>query len=189
MDGTKKRLILTALLAAALPVLVATSGEAQTVAHTFDELRILVASGDTVYITEQNERERPARVLEVSGSSLAVLMDGTRRDLEQGAVMRIRKRVGDPLWNGAVIGAATGVGAAIAIGASLDAFEDCGAACVALNGGIYGGIGALVGVGIDALIKSRRTIYAATDRERRARVVLRPDVAGATKALNVSVTF
>lgn len=94
MAATKERLILPALLAAALPVLVATTGEAQTVARTFDELRFLVASGDTVYISEQGERERRARVLELSGSSLAVLSDLLRMGALSRPLAPARPRIG-----------------------------------------------------------------------------------------------
>lgn len=151
MDVNRVRLLVVVFLAAVLPA----RAQAQSVARTFDELRMLVGSGDTVFVTEQTGPERRARVLEITGSSLAVLVDGGRRDLEEGGVMRIRMRGGDPLWNGAVIGAVTGVGIVVAIGAALDGFDDCSAQCVALDGGIYGGLGALVGVGIDALIKGR----------------------------------
>ena len=64
------------ILALSLPFVVAlvsaVSAHAQTVATNFDELRLKVKAGDTVYVIEGNGEERRARVLELAPSSLAV---------------------------------------------------------------------------------------------------------------------
>jgi hypothetical protein len=108
----------TPLAAFALLVLLAPRSEAQAIAENFDQLRFRLQAGDTVYIVDGTGEEQEARVLDVSSSTLAVSIKGTRRSLAERDVTRIRRRLPDSLWNGAIIGAATGSGLAIGLGAS-----------------------------------------------------------------------
>lgn len=144
-----------AVLMAAAPV------TGQTVATTFDELRLKVKAGDTVYVTNYSGRsEQEARILELTGSSLALSIDGIQRDLVESDVMRIRQRLPDSRKNGALIGFLVGA-AGITTGAIVMASPSgsCTGGCVAVNVLYGGGVGALVGLGIDALIQGRKDIY------------------------------
>lgn len=178
----------TTAVASLLLALSALTADAQDVAHNFDELRLKVAAGDTVYVTESTGKERQARIVEISGSSLAVSIDGTHRNLTEPGVTRIRRRLSDSLWNGAAIGAAASVGVGLAVGASFDALDDCDAACWAINGLYYGGMGALVGTGIDAMFKGRKTIYMA-DRQSSTTISLRPLLSSGSRSVIVAVRF
>lgn len=94
-------------------------------------------------------------------TDLAFTRDGSSYEIEipEGRVRHIREG-GDSLKNGALIGAAVGgVGmGALAAGMCSDGGDCTGVAPAAL---FYAGIGALVGVGIDALIKNEDTVYIA----------------------------
>ena len=171
---------------ALLVLLLAPRSEAQAIAENFDQLRFRLQAGDNVYIVDGTE-EQEARVLDVSSSTLAVSIKGTRRSLAERDVTRIRRRLPDSLWNGAIIGAATGSGLAIGLGASVG--DECSAACWATGVAFYGGIGTLVGTGVDALIKGRKTIYTAAGGDPSAKVVVRPLMLPGVKSLSLSVQF
>jgi hypothetical protein len=175
------------LIAFALLVLSTAHSEAQAVARNFEQLRFRLDAGDTVYVTDGAGREQQARVLEVSSAALAVTIDGGRRDLAERDVTQIRRRLPDPLWNGAVIGAATSAGLGIAAVASV--LEGCSYSCWVIEVGLYGGMGALIGTGIDALVRGRKVIYATGDREASAQVVVRPMLLSGRNGLTVSVQF
>jgi len=90
-------------------------------------------------------------------------IDGTHRDFLETEVTIIRQRRGDSLANGAWWG--FGVGAALAA-AVLVAYTACdlcdgelgpGEAAAAI--GVYGAMGAGIGVGVDALIHRQQVIY------------------------------
>ncbi len=84
------------------------SAQAQTVARSFEELRVKLRPGATGYVTDTSGQERKAQILDLSPSSLALSMDGATRDLDENVVRRIKQRLPDPVWNGAVIGGAVG---------------------------------------------------------------------------------
>ena len=128
---------------------------AQDVATTFDELRLKVGRGVTVYVTENDGREYTATVVSVSATAFTVSVEGKDRRLEQPAVRRIRQRLPDSLWSGVVIGGGIGV----ALGAlSVGLADDCSGGCAA-SPVISGATFAAIGAGIDALIAGKKVIY------------------------------
>jgi hypothetical protein len=152
---------LNALISVALTVLMAVPVSGQTVATSFEELRFNVKVGDTVYVTDDSgTSEQRARVLELTASSLAVSIDGVRRDLSERNIQRIRRRLPDSRKNGVLIGFF--VGAAASTGAAMrlaSPVGSCRGRCAAVNVLYGGGVGALIGLGIDALVQGRRDIY------------------------------
>ena len=93
------------------------------------------------------------RLIELSPTSVAMLVDGRRVDVPIEDVLRIDVQ-GDSVKDGAIIGAGVMVGLT---GLSCAAVADAGYCVTAL---IFNtGIGALVGAGIDALHKGRTPIY------------------------------
>lgn len=66
---------------------------AQTVAGSFEELQARVKIGDTVYVIDGSGLETRGQIATLSGVSLAVTLDGTRRDFVASAVKRIDQRV------------------------------------------------------------------------------------------------
>jgi hypothetical protein len=132
---------------------------AQDVATNLEELRLKVGPGATIYVTEEGGEEYTAKVVSLSTSALVVSVNGANREVSESAVRRIRQRLPDPLWTGALIGFGVGVGlGALAAGASESCSSEGGAQCAgpALGMGLLGGG---LGLGIDALIKGRKVIY------------------------------
>jgi hypothetical protein len=128
---------------------------AQDVATNFEELRLKVRPGATVYVTDENGREYAATVVSISATTLAVSVGGKDRRLEQVSVRRIRQRLPDSLWSGVLIGGGIGV----ALGAlSVGLSDDCSGGCAA-SPVISGAMFAAIGAGIDALIKGKKVIY------------------------------
>jgi hypothetical protein len=93
---------------------------------------------------------------------LVIKVDGMERRFEGNRVRRVQKR-GDSLRNGAVIGAI--VGAAIGLLGSLIADcpgDDPGGPCPVARVGLFAASTAVysaAGIGIDALIAGRTTLY------------------------------
>jgi hypothetical protein len=176
------------LLCGVLAASVSTA-EAQGIAATFQELRLLVRPGDTVMVTDTAGREVRGRIAELSPPALTLTIDGARRDLMEADVATIRHRRGDPLGNGALWGFGIGAGL-VAIGVAL-ACDGCGgeeAGYILLGAALYGGMGAGIGVGVDALITRPHVIY-----ERRpvsgARLGISPILTAGRKGALVSFGF
>ena len=145
----------------ALTMLLATSATGQTVASNFEELGLKVKAGDTVYVTDGSDRpEREARILGLTGSVLTVSIDGARQELDESNVRRIRQRLPDSRKNGALIGFLVGAAGSVAGAKAMESpAGSCSGGCVAGSALYGGGLGALVGLGIDALIQGRKDIY------------------------------
>jgi len=117
-----------------------------------------------IYLLDDTNVEVRGRLLELDADGVSLLVDDVRRRYDRSSIRRIDRR-GDSLRNGAMIGAGIGAG----FGALLSGMADCpggGAGCAAarlsfviINAGLYAGMG----VGIDALVTGRTTIYVAPD--------------------------
>ena len=109
------------------------------------------------------------------------------RQLQQLALeaqngVRIDRRRNDSVLNGAIIGAAAGVGTGIALCLAMEPWETCN------NPGPlarFGALGAAIGIGVDALIRPRETIFMPPGTH----VSVAPVVGRATKGLRVAVRF
>ena len=175
----------------AFAVLMAAPVTGQTVAASFDELRFKVKAGDTVYVTDDSGKsEQEARILDLSASSLAVSIGGVRRDLVESHVKRIRQRLPDSRKNGALIGFLVGAAGSVTGAKALESPRgSCRGGCVAVNVLYGGGLGALVGLGIDALIQGRKDIYVRGASRSSQDIVVRPVVTSQAKGLNISLRF
>ena len=162
-DGTlgARRGFVPHLTFVVMAVLMATPVTGQTVATNFEELRLKVKAGDTVYVTDDSGKsEQGARILDLSTSSLVVSIGGVRRELLESNVARLRQRLPDSKKNGALIGLLIGAAGSVAGAKALESpAGSCSGACVAGNILYGGGLGALIGLGIDALIQGRKDIY------------------------------
>jgi hypothetical protein len=132
---------------------------------TTDRWQGLAPSGlQTVYVRDRLGVETPGRLLGLNPDSLLLLVNGVERRFDIADVARVQKR--DSLRNGTIIGAIVGVGMGlVAAGLSDCPGEHPGGNCagfraagVAVSTGVYAGLGA----GIDALVRGRTTIYAAS---------------------------
>jgi len=111
--------------------------------------------GEDVIVTQSTSgQEIRGQIVELSSTTLAMLVAGRRVELPIESVLRIDGQ-NDPVKNGAAIGAVTVGGLA-----TLGCFSALGTSgfCVT-NGLLYAGLGALAGAGVDALHKGRTTIY------------------------------
>jgi hypothetical protein len=163
---------------------------AQAIATDFEQLRFKVGAGDFVYVTDNTGRiEQRARVIELTASSLVVSIDGARRDLAESHVRRIRQRLPDTLWNGALIGSAVSIGTGAAIAIAVASGESLDVASVGIGLAFYGGIGALVGMGVDAMVKGRKTIYEGDRPNASMDFAVRPVVLHERKSISVTVRF
>jgi hypothetical protein len=112
------------------------------------------AVGEEVFVTHTGSGQPVrGRLIELSSTSLAILVGGRRVDVPVDDVLRIDVR-GDSVKDGAIIGAGVMVGLTAL---SCAAVDDAGYCVTALI--LNTGIGALVGAGIDALHKGRTPIY------------------------------
>ena len=160
---TRRLVLFTVVCASGLilpAVCLAVPATAQDVATTFEELRFKVKAGDTVYVTGEDGQERKASIVDLSASSLVVSTGGAQSNLTEGRVKRMRQRLPDRLRNGALIGFLVGGAGSTAMAKTLESpTGSCTGGCVAANILYGGGVGALTGLGIDALIKGKKTIY------------------------------
>jgi hypothetical protein len=136
---------------------------AQGIATSYQELRLLVRVGDKVTVTETSGQQVSGKITDLSAASLALMVDGRPRQWAETEVATISQRRSDSLANGAWIGLVSGaalpaIGLAIAV--SQDDYDDdiSGGEAAALIA-VYAGLGAAVGVGIDALISRRQVIF------------------------------
>jgi hypothetical protein len=154
------------LMGLLMVVLIAMECSAQQ-ATSFDQLPLLIKPGDTVYVTDFSGNTVKGRITQLSSTSLGLTVNGNRRDLLQTNVSQIRQWRGDSLKNGAWIGFAVGLG--VGTLASIDSCrnsEACAPAAAILLP-TMGGLGAAVGVGLDALIPAKQTIYQNQNRTSR----------------------
>jgi hypothetical protein len=112
-------------------------------------------AGEEVIVTQSSSgQELRGRMLELSPTSLAMLVNGQRVDVPIDNVLRIDVR-NDSLKNGAIIGGAV-MGTLTAL-TCLPFAESAGQCATALV--FNTGFGVLLGAGIDALHKGRTPIY------------------------------
>ena len=170
------------------------AGSAQSDA---DRIRQRVKEGQEVRITDDQGREWHGRIDALTPDNLTVVThDRQRTDLAYGTILRI-DRPHDSLANGALIGLAAG--AAFGLGSVIAeeaedcepdfGFFDCGdptAAAYLFAPLVAGGLGAAVGVGIDALIRKDANLFL---RAGGARVRLAPAVGPGLRAVMVSVRW
>jgi hypothetical protein len=157
---------------------------AQPVAGNFDQLRMKVQAGDSIYVTDTTGHERRGRVVSLSESTLRMSFGDDAREFTERDVRLIRQRRPDPLWTGAAIGGGVGVVFG-ALAASID--EECSRGSGTSCAGpvlMMAGIGAGVGIGIDALIQGRKTIY----EGRAAGVFVSPWLTRGSAGIRVTIT-
>ena len=154
---------------------------AQT-AGSFEQLALLVESGDRITVTDSAGREQTGRIVDLSPSALALFIDGARHDFREVQVHSIRQWRQDSLKNGAWFGFAVGA----ALGATaLNPRADIAAPALFL--GLLAAAGTGIGVGLDALVPSRQVIYQSAGTARR--VTVAPLVARDRRGLAVSLSF
>jgi hypothetical protein len=118
---------------------------------------------DTVHVLDDMGSETTGTLIGIDADSISLLVNGNERSFERARVRRLQKR-GDSLKNGALIGAGVGV----VLASITAAVADCPTASDTSGPGAKVGLAILgtaiytgVGVGIDALVTGRTTMYEA----------------------------
>jgi hypothetical protein len=148
-------------------------------------LESVLIPGSTVWITDSTGREERTRILGVSGDVVSAAVGDEVRRLRAMEVVRVRARRADSVLDGALIGAGLAVGAGLFLCTRTEPWENCRDDVGPMLR--IGALGAGAGIGIDALIRGRRTIYEAPERS--ARLHLSPIAGGRARGLQLSVTF
>ena len=147
--------------AALLLSLFVSGGEAQELAGSFEQLRVLVKPGDTVSVIDRSGQEVRGTISELSSSALAITVAGDHRRFLESEIDAIRRRRADSLDNGAKWGLAVGAGLGLLAGIGLAAeYPEGDGAYSPLLALTYGAMGAGAGAGIDALVSSDQVIFA-----------------------------
>lgn len=144
-----------------------------------------LTAGRTVWITDSSGREERMRIIGVSGNVVTAMVGEDTRQLSTTDIVRVRVRHSDSVLNGALIGA----GAAVAAGLYLCNVTEPWTNCRDDYGPMFriGALGAGIGIGVDALIRGRTTIY---ERERGAtRLQAAPIVGRHAGGLQFSLSF
>ena len=186
-----------------LPLLLVTPDvmSAQVVATSFEELRPLVKSGDTIYVTEANGRKTKARLGELTQSSLELLVRKSGPDgrdtfvpqsrLAERDIRQIQIERGDSLLNGTLIGLAVVGGSwLLACNPATDwCYYNDGAnlfrGLALITSGIAAGVGAL----IDAGIRERVLVYYQAPGRQSQGVHLSPFVSKSAAGVRMTVRF
>lgn len=180
---TRIALVLVAVTATAT----ATFAEAQAVA-SFDRLGLLVNQGDRITVTDDAGQELQGRIVDLSPSTLSLLIDNVRHDLHEADISSVRQRHRDSVKNGAALGYLFGAtfGGIVVANGRRDYDPRVGMAAALLY---YGGIGAGIGAGVDALLKrwDSQVIYKARDSSRR--ITVSPLLSRDRRVLSLSVDF
>jgi len=139
-------------------VLAGASGAgAQQSVSSLDQLNALQNTNSKVIVTNAAGQEFRGTVAGASAAELSLLMGKDTRLFPAADIRSVRVRREDSVLNGALIGA--GVGGGLALTYFLDnECRDDPACYVAV--GVNAGVGALAGMGIDALIHRNVTVYA-----------------------------
>jgi hypothetical protein len=150
-EAVMRKMALVALLIAIAAMLAPRAASAQAAAG---QPPPVLRGGEEVFVVHAGSgQELRGRLVELSSSSLAMLVDGRRVEIPIDDVLRIDGRK-DSLKNGTLIGMAIFGGLAVATCPGLESAGWC-VYGIALNTGL----GAAIGAGIDALHKGRSPIY------------------------------
>ena len=95
-------------LAVGIVLVAAPAAEAQGVAYTFTELRLLVRPGETISVVDAAGREMTGRIVELWPSKLALRRAAGTHEVLERDVQTIWQRRGDSLRNGALWGLGSG---------------------------------------------------------------------------------
>ena len=138
--------------------------------------------GKPVFLTTQSGERVEGVTGQITPDAIVVSTPVGIREVRYRELRRAEKR--DALWTGAAIGAATGA----ALGVAVIANSDCGGSeqCAAEEGGVVIGgalYGALIGWGLDALVKGKTTVFEA---ESSTTITLAPRRGGMSAAVAIS---
>lgn len=161
------------LLSAALSVLLPALSAAQTRVTSVDRISTRVKVGDEVRVTDGQGRNVRGRIVSLDATALVLNAGGKRVQLAEDDIRQVKQYYRDSGWDGAVYGAAVGVGGFLGVAYAGD--PEMATDPEALPGLIVlgAGGGAIAGFIIDRCHRGQRTVYR------------RPPSGGAGPALSV----
>jgi hypothetical protein len=162
------------------------TADAQPVATSLAELEGLANAESKVTMTDTTGREFRGTFAEATESLLSIRIGNETRRFKAADVREVRVRKEDALANGALIGAAVGGGLTSLMFLDNECRDD--PACYAAVA-VYSGIGALVGLGVDALVHRSFVVYSAPSAGARLRLTPIPRVARGLKGLWLTAAF
>jgi hypothetical protein len=180
---------IVAALVGSITVAAAVPCAAQEPVREFSQLNTRLRPGDTIWVTDAQGREVKGRILSLNTDEVT-LEGGRRRSFGAPDVSTIQLRRNDSLANGALIG--LGVGGGLTLVACLVSVDSSDAGWCAAAAAVYGGIGAGIGVGIDALIPGKKVLAyraPASVADPPARLSIAPVVTPRAKGVAVSFAF
>ena len=157
---------------------------AQTPAGATPNLEGSLTPGTTAWITDSTGREAKTRIVSLSDDIVTIAEANEIRRLLTAEVTRVSVRESDSVLNGALIGAGAGVASGLLLCRLTETWENCRDDVGPMVR--FGAIGAGIGIGIDALIRGRKTIYEAPGT---TRLHAAPIVGRRAAGLQVSLTF
>ena len=181
-------LVIAAFVVTAAPV------SAQEAATSFDALAGRIQVGERIWVTDTTGREVRGRLERFSSNGLVLKAKGLETFVAAD-VRRVRVRDRDSLKNGTLIG--LGVGGAMAtawcIGAVADDSGEINARVECAEGfTVFPGLGALIGLAVDALTPGKvRVVYQASlpQSASRASLMVVPLFSSRGRGLAVSFAF
>jgi hypothetical protein len=159
---------------------------AQPAATSLGELRSLGPQISNVTVTDNQGRQFRGTLVDVSDTRLTLRVAGDIRWFGATDVASVRVRKDDPLLNGALIGAATGAGLTSLYFLDNECHRD--PACYQAVA-VYGAIGAVAGLGLDALIHRQVVVYAARPRAARHDYGVMPVLGRGRTGVRVTIGF
>jgi hypothetical protein len=158
---------------------------------SFEELASVLRIGDKLYVTDTSAQEYEGTVSELSASSIRLVIPGTIREFAASEVSAVARLQPDSKKNGAFIGLGVGAALGAVMGAYAGELSNTSAAgSAALAGLAYGGLGALIGVGIDALSPGKKVLlYSARPPRSAARLTLSPIIHPTRQAMIARISF
>ena len=171
-----------------------TAGCAQhRVATSFGELEPRLKRGQTIYVTTVSGETHKGKLEALSAGHARVTISGSTVQVPARDTVGIA--VPEPLWQGAVIGAAAGavLGAAgQATAQSYDCFlgaeRSCESGTPALGLLMGAGFGSALGAGIDALVWRRTSVFSLPQTSGSS-VVIFPGVGRGTAGIRLTAVF
>jgi hypothetical protein len=173
-------------LSVAFALMAATAASAQPAASSLEELKILGNTNSHVTVTNTKGQEFRGTIADASQSRLSLRIGSEIRQFEAADVRSVRVRREDSLVNGALIGAAVWGGGTSLMFLDNECHDDpvCYEAVA-----VYAALGALAGLGIDALIHRNFVAYTAPAPGAQRVLTVAPIVARARKGVRLTFAF
>ncbi len=148
-------------------------------------LETALIPGTTVWITDSQGREEKTRIVSVSGEAVTTASGGNTRHFLAADVRQVKTRRSDSVLNGALIGAGVGVASGLLLCSLTEPWANCTDDVGPMLA--VGALGAGAGIGIDLLIRGRKTIYTAEPGS--AQLSAAPIVGRRAGGLQISLNF